>query len=145
MLHVFSYSLTRGDQGQRSRMGSCRWTCVEFLQVFMHGSRCISVQAGLNRRRFVMRPRGLRPCVSCGLERRLIGRELAPKNYEIQSLECPRCKTIARLVQERRTRVKRKGPGNCPNFLPRLLSCLVRNGPSFANWKNDSGATDEPS
>ena len=90
-----------------------------------------------------MRPRELQPCVSCGLERQLIGRELAPRNYKIQSLERPRCKTIVRLVQERRTRVKRKGSGKSPNFLPRALSCLVRNGPSFANWKNDSGATDE--
>jgi hypothetical protein len=40
-------------------------------------------------------------CAACGVERRIIHREWAPKGYEIQSLECPRCRTVMRMVRKR--------------------------------------------
>ena len=45
----------------------------------------------------------LQPCVVCGVERRIIHREWAPKGYEIQSLECPRCRTVMRMVRKRQS------------------------------------------
>jgi hypothetical protein len=56
-----------------------------------------------------MRTFGFQPCILCSLERQLIGAEPAVKNYEIQSLQCPECKSIVRLVHKRfspRQRVK---------------------------------------
>jgi hypothetical protein len=40
-------------------------------------------------------------CIVCWLNRQLIGTEPVTKQYEIQSLECPRCKSVVRLVQRR--------------------------------------------
>jgi hypothetical protein len=57
----------------------------------------------------VVRTFGFQPCILCSLERQLIGAEPAVKNYEIQSLQCPECKSIVRLVHKRfspRRRVK---------------------------------------
>jgi hypothetical protein len=48
-----------------------------------------------------MRTFGFQPCILCSLERQLIGAEPAVKNYEIQSLQCPECKSIVRLVHKR--------------------------------------------
>ena len=41
------------------------------------------------------------PCAACGIDRRVICREWLPKGYEIQSLECPGCRTVMRLVRKR--------------------------------------------
>ena len=41
------------------------------------------------------------PCAACGIDRRVIRREWLPKGYEIQSLECPGCRTVMRLVRKR--------------------------------------------
>jgi hypothetical protein len=50
-------------------------------------------------------------CVACEVERRVIHREWMPKGYEIQSLECPRCRNVMRMVRKRpvvRRRVRRR-------------------------------------
>jgi hypothetical protein len=49
-----------------------------------------------------MKPAANQPCSACGLDRRLIGAEPATADYEIGLFECPRCKTVVRLVQPRR-------------------------------------------
>jgi hypothetical protein len=41
------------------------------------------------------------PCAACGIDRRVIHREWLPSGYEIQSLECPGCRTVMRLVRKR--------------------------------------------
>ena len=43
---------------------------------------------------------GIRPCIICTLQRRLVRTEPVTKSYEIQTLECPECKSQARLVQK---------------------------------------------
>jgi len=40
-------------------------------------------------------------CVTCGIERRAIYFEWVPMGYEIQSLECPACRTVMRMVRKR--------------------------------------------
>jgi hypothetical protein len=40
-------------------------------------------------------------CVACGIERRVIHREWVPMGFEIQSLECPGCRTVMRMVRKR--------------------------------------------
>jgi hypothetical protein len=47
-----------------------------------------------------MRLFGFQPCILCSLERELIGAEPTAKNYEIQSLQCPECKSVVRLVHK---------------------------------------------
>jgi hypothetical protein len=56
------------------------------------------------------------PCVACGVERRIIHREWAPNGYEIQSLECPRCRTVMRMVRKRPSIEKRvdRWKRSCP-------------------------------
>jgi hypothetical protein len=41
-------------------------------------------------------------CVACGVERHAIAIELVNARYEIRSDECPKCKTVVRLVNARR-------------------------------------------
>ena len=40
-------------------------------------------------------------CVACGIERRVIHREWVPMGFEIQSLECPGCRTVMRMIRKR--------------------------------------------
>ena len=47
-------------------------------------------------------------CIICCLNRRLIGTEPVTKQYDIQSLECPSCRSVVRLVQRRAVPVKFK-------------------------------------
>ena len=42
-------------------------------------------------------------CVACGVERRSIAIEPVNARYEIRSDECPKCKTVVRLVKARKT------------------------------------------
>jgi len=55
-------------------------------------------------------------CVACGVERRTIHREWMPEGYEIQSLECPRCRTVMRMVRKRPSIGRRvdKWKRSCP-------------------------------
>jgi len=48
-----------------------------------------------------MRLFGFQSCILCSLERQLIDAEPTVKSYEIQSLQCPQCKSIVRLVHKR--------------------------------------------
>jgi hypothetical protein len=51
-------------------------------------------------------------CVACGVERHAIAIEPVNARYEIRSDECPKCKTVVRLVNARRaTTGKRKLAG----------------------------------
>ena len=43
----------------------------------------------------------LQPCIVCCLNRRVVRTEPVARQYEIQSLECPSCKSVVRLVQSR--------------------------------------------
>ena len=52
---------------------------------------------------------GLQPCIMCCLNRRLVGAEPVAKIYEIQTLECPECESVVRLVQRRTGRAKLSG------------------------------------
>lgn len=45
----------------------------------------------------------LQPCIVCSLNRRVVRTEPVATRYEIQSLECPSCKSVVRLVQIRAT------------------------------------------
>ena len=47
-------------------------------------------------------------CIMCCLNRRLIGTEPVTKQYEIQSLECPSCRSVVRLVQRRAEQVRHR-------------------------------------
>jgi hypothetical protein len=50
-------------------------------------------------------------CVACGVERHAIAIEPVNARYEIRSDECPKCKTVVRLVNARlTTNGKRKLP-----------------------------------
>ena len=40
------------------------------------------------------------PCAACGIDRQVIHREWLPSGYEIQSLECPACRTVVRMVRK---------------------------------------------
>ncbi len=40
-------------------------------------------------------------CILCCLNRRLVGVEPVAIYYQIQSLECPSCRSVVRLVQRR--------------------------------------------
>ena len=40
-------------------------------------------------------------CITCCVNRRLVGTEPVTKDYEIQFLECPGCRTVVRLVNHR--------------------------------------------
>jgi hypothetical protein len=37
-------------------------------------------------------------CFTCRVNRRLVSTEPVTKDYEIQSLECPRCRSVVRLA-----------------------------------------------
>jgi hypothetical protein len=47
-------------------------------------------------------------CIICCLNRRLIGTEPVTKQYDIQSLECPSCRSVVRLVQRRAEQVRHR-------------------------------------
>jgi hypothetical protein len=47
-------------------------------------------------------------CITCCVNRRLVGTEPVTKDYEIQFLECPDCRSVVRLVQRRAVPVKFK-------------------------------------
>ena len=40
-------------------------------------------------------------CAPCGVERQVVHREWLPREYEIQTLECPKCRTVMRMVRKR--------------------------------------------
>ena len=48
-------------------------------------------------------------CVACGVERHAIAIELNAR-YEIRSDECPKCKTVVRLVNSRRATIGKRKP-----------------------------------
>lgn len=52
---------------------------------------------------------GLQPCIMCCLSRQFVGAEPVAKVYEIQTLECPECESVVRLVQRRTGRTKLSG------------------------------------
>lgn len=49
-------------------------------------------------------------CITCRVNRRLVGTEPVTKDYEIQSLECPGCRSVVRLAVP----VKSKHRGEAP-------------------------------
>jgi hypothetical protein len=45
-------------------------------------------------------------CTACGLERRVLYSEPIARGYELLSLHCSNCKTVLRMVCERRPKEK---------------------------------------
>jgi len=60
---------------------------------------------------------GTQPCAVCGAERQIIHREWVPRGYEVQSLQCPGCQTVMRMV---RKRLSRRGARRCRRLGPPL-------------------------
>ena len=53
-------------------------------------------------------------CVACGVERHAIAIEPVTARYEIRSDECPKCKTVVRLVYARLTTNGKRSPLTFP-------------------------------
>jgi hypothetical protein len=50
-------------------------------------------------------------CVPCGAVRQEVFAEAVGKGYELRTLYCPKCKSLLRLVSERRQRANRSSSG----------------------------------
>jgi hypothetical protein len=55
-------------------------------------------------------------CVACGVERHAIAIEPVNAKYEIRSDECPKCKTVVRLVNARRASTGRRKVAEARGF-----------------------------
>jgi hypothetical protein len=64
-------------------------------------------------------------CIMCCLNRRLVGTEPAAKQYEIQSLECPCCRSVVRLVQRRAEPVKYRHRVSANSYAARRIEISV--------------------
>jgi hypothetical protein len=72
-----------------------------------------------------MRTFGFQPCILCSLERQLIGAEPAVKNYQIQSLQCPECQSIVRLMHKRFSPRRRVKASKCASLLAGAEGALI--------------------
>jgi hypothetical protein len=50
-------------------------------------------------------------CVPCGAVRQEVFTQAVGKGYELRTLYCPKCKSLLRLVSERRQRANRSSSG----------------------------------
>jgi len=77
---------------------------------------------------------GFQPCFICQLNRRLVSAEPVTREYELQFLECPKCKSLARLVQ------KRSGANKLPQERPLRTPAVKLKAPDIAKRSPGSGA-----
>jgi hypothetical protein len=67
-----------------------------------------------------MKAMGLQPCIVCCLDRQFAGAEAVTRRYEIQSLVCPGCDSVIRLVQKRAAATHRSSSPRRPICAPPL-------------------------